>query len=260
MKIRKLIATVLATALSVCPVNIVRGADGVPVDEEHFPDENFRAYVSEFDYNGNGILSTDETEDITEFFCGDKAINDLTGIEYFPSLLHMDCSHNNLTELDVSMNTALTELYCYNNNFTTLDVSRNTALIQLECDDNALTTLDVSQNTALTVLSCGNNSLTALDVSRNTVLKWLLCNNNALTALDVSKNTALTYLRCQNNKLVTLDLGLIKGADFSNNAFAGNGGKKGKGLTITVGSKKDQKLMKKQLKKAGVPKAKVKVR
>ena len=251
---------VAALALTAAPVGNVKAADGVPIDEAHFPDENFRAYVSEFDYNGNGVLSTDETGDITEFFCGDKSINDLTGIEHFTALIHMDCSHNNLTTLDVSKNTALTELYCYNNSLTALDVSQNTALIQLECDDNNLVALELSHNMDLEVLSCGNNKLAALDLSRNSSLKWLLCNNNDLTELDLSRNTSLAYLRCQNNKLVTLDLGMIKGADFSNNAFVGNGGKKGKGLTITVGSKKDQKLMKKNLKKAGVPKAKVKVR
>ena len=44
------------------------------------------------------------------------------------------------------------------------------------------------------------------------------------------------------------------------NALKGNGSKKaGKGLTINVTTKNDQKALKKQLKKAGVPKAKVKV-
>jgi hypothetical protein len=43
-------------------------------------------------------------------------------------------------------------------------------------------------------------------------------------------------------------------------ALAGNGtGKKGRGLTFTVDSKKDAKKLSKQLKKAGVPKAKVKI-
>ena len=36
--------------------------------------------------------------------------------------------------------------------------------------------------------------------------------------------------------------------------------KKGKGLTIYVQSKKDKKILQKQLKKAGAPKAKIKVR
>ena len=36
------------------------------------------------------------------------------------------------------------------NQLTTLDVSKNTALTDLDCDNNQLTTLDVSKNTALT--------------------------------------------------------------------------------------------------------------
>ncbi len=251
---------VAALAFAAAPISSVMGADGVPVDEEHFPDANFRAYVAEFDYNGDGIFSDEEIENATDFFCGDKAINDLKGIEYFTAMRSLDCSHNNLTALDVSKNTAMTELYCYNNNLTTLDVSKDAALTHLECDDNNLAGLDLNQNTALKVLSCGGNNLTGLDLGQNTALTWLLCKDNDLNTLDVSKNVALTYLRCENNKMKTLDLGKVKGVDFSNRALEGNGGKKGKGLTITVGSKADQKLMKKQLKKAGVPKAKVVVR
>ena len=40
---------------------------------------------------------------------------------------------------------------------TNLDVSNNTALTDLECNNNQLTSLDVSQNTALTYLYCDGN-------------------------------------------------------------------------------------------------------
>ena len=44
------------------------------------------------------------------------------------------------------------------------------------------------------------------------------------------------------------------------NALKGNGtGKKGKGLTISVDSKKDAKKLRNQLKKAGAPKAVIKI-
>ncbi|MBQ6030715.1 MAG: leucine-rich repeat domain-containing protein, partial [Oscillospiraceae bacterium] len=108
--------------------------------------------------------------------------------------------------LDVSKNTALTELRCEGNQLTSLKVSGCTALEWLYCDDNQLTSLDVSKNTALTELSCFDNQLTALDVSRNTALKELWCFNNQLTALDVSKNTALNGLYCDNNQLKSLDV------------------------------------------------------
>ena len=111
-----------------------------------------------------------------------------------------------MTALDVSKNTALTELYCNDNQLTSLDVSKNTALISLSCVCNQLTSLDVSKNTALTELNCSINKLTSLDVSKNTALTGLKCRNNQLTVLDVSKNTALTDLECRNNQLTSLDL------------------------------------------------------
>ena len=53
------------------------------------------------------------------------------------------------TELDVSQNTALTELVCLNNQLTDLDLSQNTTLNALFCERNQLTELDISKNTAL---------------------------------------------------------------------------------------------------------------
>ena len=64
------------------------------------------------------------------------------------------CFSNQLTELDVSNNTALTSLYCGYNQLTELDVSGNTELTHLECYNNQFTKLDVSKNPKLT-LDCG---------------------------------------------------------------------------------------------------------
>ena len=129
-------------------------------------------------------------------------------------LKKLDCSPNAganyidcvLKSLDLSHNTALTELKCFGNQLTTLDLSNNTALTELQCYSNQLTTLDLSNNTALTELLCHNNQLTTLDVSNNTALTELLCHNNQLTTLDVSNNTALTELLCHNNQLASIDL------------------------------------------------------
>jgi Leucine-rich repeat (LRR) protein len=112
----------------------------------------------------------------------------------------------NSPALDVSQNTALTELYCYSNQLTSLDVSGATALYYLACHQNQLTSLNVSQNTALIVLICSDNQLTSLNVSQNTALTILYCYENQLTSLDVSQNTALTYLDCRENQLTSLDV------------------------------------------------------
>ena len=118
----------------------------------------------------------------------------------------MSCSNNQLTSLDVSKNTALTDLDCYHNQLTNLDVSENTVLKELWCSDNQLTSLDVSKNTALEILDCYANQLTSLDVSQNTALTSLQCGSNQLTSLDISNNTALTYLFCSDNQFTSLDV------------------------------------------------------
>ena len=134
--------------------------------------------------------------------------NQLTALDVSQNtaLTELDCQQNQLTALDVSQNKALTKLVCAENKLSALDVSQNTALKILACGENPLTALDVSQNIALTQLICDNNQLTALDVSQNTALKWLDCDCNKLTMLDVSKNTALRTLECFINKLTALDV------------------------------------------------------
>ena len=112
------------------------------------------------------------------------------------------CEENgvNLTALDPSHNTQLTELYCGENTLSSLDVSKNTQLTWLYCYNNTLGNLDVSKNTQLDMLDCSNNNLSSLDVSHNTQLTRLDCSSNTLSSLDVSKNTQLQKLICHGNK------------------------------------------------------------
>ena len=78
----------------------------------------------------------------------------------------------------------LTGFSCGGNgaNLTAIDVSHNTQLTELACFDNQLlSNLDVSSNTKLTYLNCSGNNLSSLDVSRNTKLTYLNCYGNAFT-------------------------------------------------------------------------------
>ena len=138
----------------------------------------------------------------------EERLSDLSGIEYFTGLtyLNLNCSYNQLTELDVTKNTALTQLHCFENRLTELDVTKNTALTQLHCFENRLTELDVTNNTELTYLDCEDQSISSLDVSQNTKLKELWCGGNDLAVLDITNNTALTSLYCDRNRLAELGI------------------------------------------------------
>ena len=176
----------------------------------YIPDANFKAYlVGNTAINTNGdteIQVSEATVFNGTIFCQNLNISDLTGIEDFTSLNTLDCSYNQLTNLDLSQNTDLTLLHCWSNQLTSLDVSGATALTTLSCPYNQLTTLDVSGTTALIDLYCPSNQLTSLNVSGATALTNLYCESNSLTILDVSQNTALTELSCNQNQISTLNL------------------------------------------------------
>ena len=198
----------LAMVFTFLPFSAFAATDSygpVYITDANVPDKTFREYLlKQFDKDGNGVLTPAERYAVTEIDVENKYISNLSGLQFFPNLKVLNCSHNRLTKLDVSKNTVLQELVCWENQLTSLDVSQNTALQELACFENQLTSLDVSQNPALQKLNCGHNRLTSLDVSKNTELTYLKCSYNRLTELDVSQNTKLTELYFVSNKITSL--------------------------------------------------------
>ena len=177
----------------------------VTIDETNFPDEIFRKWILKQSYGKDGVLTDAEIARIKEIDVFSLDIKTLKGIEYFTALESLWCA--NLQEkLDISKNTALTELRCNQCNLKEFDLSKNTALKWLLCPDNNLTSIDLSNNTALEQLNINNNQLTELDVSKNTLLAHLTCYDNKLTAIDVSQNSKLKMLSCYYNKITELDV------------------------------------------------------
>ena len=181
--------------------------------EFQFPDPIFRAYVlKNFDKDQDGRISKEEAAAVTVVDVGNEystakseRIKSLQGVEYFTNLKRLLCSHNSLTELDVSHNPELNQLDCFFNTLTILDVTHNPALEYLTCSSNALTALDVSQNPSLKELYCSSNQLSTLDITKNPALEHLICNSNSLTELK-TQNPVLTHLDCSFNSLTTLDV------------------------------------------------------
>jgi hypothetical protein len=199
------------------------------VQYAYVPDDNFEQALIDLGYDDvlDDYVVTDSISGVTELVVAEKEISDLTGIEDFIALTHLNCrtnalvgldvsnntlltylhaGSNQLTELDVSQNTELTILWVGFNSLDSLDVSTNSALIDLRCPGNELTSIDVSTNIALEHLDLWANQLTNLDVNNNTALITLKASSNDIIALDVSANTALTELLCNNNQLTNLNM------------------------------------------------------
>lgn len=175
----------------------------------HIPDPNFELALIDLGYDDgiiNGSIPTDSIDNITSLNISNKNISDLTGIEDFAAIINLNCSSNQLKNLDLKSNTSLKSLSCQQNSLVSLNISNNVLLTTLLCYRNNLSSLDVSQNTKLIVLFCANNQLSNLDVSLNTNLRNLYCYYNQLTSLDLSQNKTLIRLDCFRNKLTELDL------------------------------------------------------
>lgn len=214
--IRRICAAAVAAALtlSLCTPVLAEGTaalpaaetGGIPIDPAHFPDANFLKYVEKIiDTDHSGTLSQEERNATVIYVLG-MGIKDLTGIEFFPELENLDCSENQLTQLDVSKNPKLKRLVCYENKLTSLDVSGNTSLTELHCYTNQLTSLNLGENANLDTLNCVVNRLTSLDLSGNANLTRLACSSNLLTSLDVSNNPNLILLDCERNLLTSLNV------------------------------------------------------
>jgi hypothetical protein len=120
-----------------CTVTVYgEGENGIIINEENFPNEDFRDYLINC---FGGILSEEEIEKTTKMEINYVWNLNLKGIEFFKNLKW---------------------LKCYGNRIVSLDLSKNTALEKLELAHNCLWSLDVSNNKSLTFIDCSNNFIT----------------------------------------------------------------------------------------------------
>ena len=142
-------------------------------------------------------------------------------------LEYLNCSNNKLNgncsfiwkkklkKLDFSNNPYATNLYCNGLQLTDLNVSGCTSLTEIDCSSNQLTSLN-NIPTSVQTLNCSSNklsgsfelinrsALTSLNISNNPSLTTLNCYGNKLTSLNISGCSALTKLYCQSNQLTAI--------------------------------------------------------
>lgn len=188
------------------------------------------------DNEGNLNLTQRDIDETTSLNLNAKQLTSLEGLDCFVNLTSLDCSQNQLTEIDCSKFSKLTDFNCSNNSLTALDLTNLTELEFLYCSNNNLSNLDVSNNPKLKKLDCNGNSLPTLDIStlreltrldcsgcfsepsrslysNGTIdlsnhpnLEYLYCNENNLQTLDVTQTPKLKELSCYGNNLTELDL------------------------------------------------------
>lgn len=203
-------------------------ADGIAVDRAHFPDSEFRSYVSEiFDTDKDGVLSESEIAAVKDIEFINQKFESMEGIEYFTQLDSLRISDLNISEIDVSKNTNLRSFRAVNSNMlervvlpeglavlsidycpvAEMDLTSLTDLESLAVNRIDIHSFDLSNNTKLTTLDIRDTTLTdGIDISANTALKTLILSKCGLTSVDLSANKALTNVNLSKNSLAAVDL------------------------------------------------------
>ncbi len=188
----------------------------------NFPDANFKtkllqANVNNFiakdlnnnyckiDINSNNEIEISEAINIKNLKINAVNIQNLEGISNFSNLENLDCSYNQITNLNAINLTNLKYLTCSYNQITNLNVNNLTNLISINCNNNFLTTIDVSNLAQINKLYVHNNQLSAINTTALMNLKELGCENNQITELNLTSNTLLEKLYCRSNLITNLN-------------------------------------------------------
>ena len=201
-------------------------------------DETYKAYLLDnFDTDKDGKLSPKEVAAITEINIKGKGIKSLDGVEYFQftNLTKLDCSDNELTNLDIiTFFTGLEELDCSNNKLAGgLSFAKNKNLRIFKGDNNEFISLGNFGGKIETV-TASNNQLTGFALQHSSTLTTLDISNNSLgddSGFNIHGNSALKDLNISHNNITGLQIWtmvLLENFDCSNNpmkeiATAGSG-------------------------------------
>ena len=163
------------------------GDSGPVAEVVTIPDANFKAALladTDINTNDDDEIQVTEAEATGDMDVSGHNIADLTGIEAFTDLNFLNVSDNDLTELDLSNNTELNEIFAANNQLSTLALPV-AYVISLDVRNNQLSSLDVSQYADLENFNASGNQLSTLDVSANGTLAALDVSDNQLNSLNV---------------------------------------------------------------------------
>ncbi len=202
----------------------------VVINEETFPDEDFRSVIANMPEGKDGMLTDEELAGLKQLYVKDydHKIQSFQGLEYLSELeeLFIDQVYN-MKVLDLSNNpkleyvqiqlcgfmslnlsglSALKFLVCQGTLFQELDMSTCTALQYLRSVCGLLTKVNLSNNNNLKEVDLWDNKLTTLDLSNNINLKEVDLWDNQLTTLDLSNNINLEKVDCSYNQLTSLIL------------------------------------------------------
>ena len=166
------------------------------------PDSNFEQVLIDkgIDSDGllNGQIASEDAALVTYLDVSNKNITDLNGLRGFTALETLICNNNQISSLDLSLNTSLRELDCSNNVLTELNVGQNSSLIHLNANQNEISVLDLDNLQSLETLYLADNLLLTLKIKNGS--------NNLIQEFDTSSNPNLLCIEVDENILTNIPL------------------------------------------------------
>lgn len=168
--------------------------------------------LSMYDFDGDGILSAEEAQRITDLVLTmndeeeREPITSLKGIETFVNLKNLDCDCNNIVKLDLSGLEKLEYVDCSYNLITTIDVSGCKSLKWLYAYSNKLERLYITGCDNLMFLQAYNNSLKTIDITGFPEMIYLDLRLNNLQEAKFSNCPKLQIAAIGSNNIMSLDL------------------------------------------------------
>ena len=215
----------LLCALSIMP-STAKAAEEIGINEQNFPDSNFRTVLEQYDTDHDHILSPEEMSAMVStagiLDVSNKDITNLQGIQLLPDVKHLFCNGNSaLSTLDLS-GTKIETVNAYDcsalktitarglqsEHFAVTPKGETIAVEKIDITGSSIQTLDTSACGNLALLDVSNCALTSLNCDSNRKLTYLNCSNNAISnttgELAIENCSLLEEIDCSGNKLTSL--------------------------------------------------------
>ena len=195
----------------------------------NFPDANLKAKLLSSstasdvakDSNGNNLKIDTNSDgeiqlsealnvyklDVSTFYPAN--VNDIVnvaGMENFTNLRTLDCSWNQIQNLNLNSFTFLEEIAAHKNILNAVNISGLTNLKKINFNFNQLTSISIDNLTQLQALSIIDNDVTSLTFNNNPNLESVYCYQNAITSLDFTGLPSLLWASCGSNQLTSVNI------------------------------------------------------
>lgn len=121
-------------------------------------------------------------------------------------LTELDCSINDITELDLTHLNQLEDLNCSDCRIEKLTFPKHFQIESINCNSNELKKLILPKNSTLETLICSYNPIEELDIEHCYKLSGIHCENTEIVQLNISEACGVEYLDCGSSTLRKLEI------------------------------------------------------